>query len=52
MRWTTALGILAMAGTSLWADDKVRTFRFSKDDVGKVPTGWKAEQTGRGEGSV
>ncbi len=34
------------------ADDKERTFRFRKDDAGKVPVGWKAAQTGKGEGSV
>jgi hypothetical protein len=38
---------------TLWAaDDKVRSFRFAKVDVGKVPTGWKAEKTGKGEGSI
>ena len=26
--------------------------RFAKDDLGKVPRGWKAEKTGTGEGSV
>jgi hypothetical protein len=27
-------------------------FAFSKSDLGKVPSGWKVEQTGKGEGSV
>lgn len=27
-------------------------FRFTKEDVGKLPTGWKAGKTGEGEGSV
>src|SRR5437868_1552081 len=53
MRWTTVVVFAALAGTVLWAEeDKERTFKFSKDDVGKVPAGWKAEQTGKGEGSV
>jgi hypothetical protein len=34
------------------AEDKPRSFRFSKDDVGKVPAGWHADKTGKGEGSV
>jgi len=34
------------------AEDKATLMKFSKDDVGKVPTGWKAEKTGKGEGSV
>src|SRR6516225_2755532 len=32
--------------------DKGRDFRFTKDDLGKMPAGWKAERTGKGEGSV
>ena len=53
MRWTTVVALVALAGTALWADEgKERAFKFQKDDVGKVPTGWKAEQTGKGEGSV
>jgi hypothetical protein len=34
------------------ADDKAKTFTFGKDEVGKVPAGWKADKTGKGEGSV
>jgi len=53
MRWATVMALLALAGTALCADEgKVRSFKFSKDDVGKVPAGWKAEKTGKGEGSV
>jgi hypothetical protein len=36
----------------LAAEDKARVFRFSKDDVGKLPAGWMADKTGKGEGSV
>src|SRR5438128_49037 len=53
MRWTTVVALVALASTALWAEErKVRSFRFSKDEVGKLPTGWKAEKTGKGEGSV
>ena len=52
MRWATVLGFLALASTCFCADEKTRSFRFSKADIGKVPSGWKAEKTGRGEGSV
>jgi len=34
------------------ADEKSQPFKFNKNDLGKVPAGWKAEKTGRGEGSV
>jgi hypothetical protein len=53
MRWTTVVALVALAGAVVWADEgKVRAFRFSKDDLGKVPAGRKAEKTGKGEGSV
>jgi hypothetical protein len=53
MRWSYAVAALGLAATALWAaDDKARVIRFSRDDVGKVPAGWMAEKTGKGEGSV
>jgi hypothetical protein len=53
MRWTTVVALVALASAAAWAaEGKERAFKFSKDDVGKVPTGWKAEKTGKGEGSV
>src|SRR6516162_8509522 len=53
MRWTNVVALVALAGAVVWADEgKERAFRFSKGDVGKVPAGWKAEKTGKGEGSV
>src|SRR5712691_10041731 len=53
MRWTTVAAVIALAATTVLAEEgKLRAFKFSKDDVGKVPTGWKAEKTGKGEGSV
>jgi hypothetical protein len=47
------VAVLAFAGTVLWAaEDKARSIRFAKDDLGKVPAGWKAAKTGKGEGSI
>jgi hypothetical protein len=47
------VAVLALSGTALWAAaENERTIRFAKDDLGKVPKGWKAEKTGKGEGSV
>jgi hypothetical protein len=46
-----ALGALAIA-VARAEESKERAFKFNKDDVGKVPAGWKAEQTGKGEASV
>jgi hypothetical protein len=45
-----ALAALLYTSLLLAADD--RSFQLSKDDVGKVPSGWKADKTGKGEGSV
>jgi hypothetical protein len=45
--------VVVIAGTVLpAAEDEPRAFRFQKEDVGKVPAGWKADKTGKGEGSV
>src|SRR5436309_2844820 len=52
MRWTTAAVVVALAGVAVWAaEGKERAFRFGKDDLGKVPAGWKVEKTGKGDGS-
>jgi 3-keto-disaccharide hydrolase len=52
MRWTTGLALVALVSATALSDEgKERAFKFNKDDVGKVPTGWKVEKTGRGEGS-
>jgi hypothetical protein len=53
MRWfSTAALVALMSASVLAAEDKGQPFRLSKDDIGKVPTGWKADKTGKGEGSV
>jgi hypothetical protein len=48
--------VIALAGLLLVslvaADDKERSVVFKKDEVGKLPKGWKAARTGKGEGSV
>ena len=53
MRWTTVVALGALACTAAWAEEgKKGGFHLNKNDVGKVPTGWKADKTGKGEGSV
>jgi hypothetical protein len=53
MRCLNAVTALAVLGGALAAaDDRQPLFKFCKDDVGKLPAGWKADQTGKGEGSV
>jgi hypothetical protein len=47
------MGLLLMISGALWAaDEKARTIRFSDKEEGKMPSGWKAEHTGQGEGSI
>ena len=52
MRWLPTVVVALIGATLLAADERGRTIKFSKDDVGKVPAGWKADKTGTGEGSV
>jgi hypothetical protein len=51
MRWTFACAVMLCAVAAFAADDKPLTFTFGKDDVDKLPAGWKADQTGKGKGS-
>ena len=46
------LAAVLLGGLVLAADEKPRTVKFSKDDTDRVPAGWKADKTGKGEGSV
>ena len=47
------LALLTLGGIAVSAaEEKPRPFHFGKGDLGKVPTGWKATQTGAGAGSV
>lgn len=54
MRQLVSVIIVGLLIGSVLAEEgeKMRTFRFSKEDLGKLPAGWKAEKTGTGEGSV
>src|SRR5438552_15586350 len=55
MRWVnTVAALVALLGASLLpaADERARGFPFGKTDVGKAPSGWKADKTGKGDGSV
>src|SRR5262249_52776029 len=52
MRWLNSLALAALSGALLLAaEGKVRTFRFAKADVGKLPAGWKSAQTHKGKHS-
>jgi hypothetical protein len=45
--------LLALCTLLSAADEKTRLVAdFRKSDLGKVPTGWKSDKTGTGEGSV
>ena len=43
---------LLLAALSPAAGGPARDFRFTRDSLGKLPAGWKAERTGKGKGSV
>jgi hypothetical protein len=52
MRCATGSLMVALLGVGLLAgDDKPRTLLFRKADAGKVPVGWKSDQTGKGDNS-
>lgn len=50
-KMTLTTAAIAFIGLAI-AGDNAKIHRFSRDDLGKVPTGWKADKTGKGEGSV
>src|SRR6185437_1784162 len=52
MRWLTALLMLALFSVFLVAEEKSPRLRWTKDDLGKVPAGWTAAKTGKGDGSA
>lgn len=52
MRWVNGSLVALLVAVLAAADGKVQTLKFGKDDLGKVPVGWKADKTGKGEGSV
>jgi hypothetical protein len=55
MRWSNTMMAIALTVLLIpWEAKagKAQGFRFARDDVGKVPAGWKATQTNQGAGSV
>jgi hypothetical protein len=52
MRLFLVLFVVVLFPFGAMAQDKYRTITFAKDDLGKVPKGWTAAKTGKGEGSV
>jgi Domain of Unknown Function (DUF1080) len=52
MRWTIPVVLLALVGVVLANDERRRTMCFGKEDAGKLPARWKADQAGTGTGSV
>src|SRR5205809_1472568 len=52
MFWISTMATAAMITSANPSEDKARGFSFAKRDLGKVPAGWKATQTNKGEGSV
>jgi hypothetical protein len=49
----TVLVLLLVASAAVGATaDEPKAVTFGKADLGKVPAGWKAAQTGKGEGSI
>jgi hypothetical protein len=52
MRWLIALAAVFLLGSMAQAGEKKAVhLRFKKDDMGKVPAGWEATQTNKGDNS-
>jgi hypothetical protein len=47
-----AVAAVLLGGIAVAADEKTRAVNFNKGDTGRVPAGWEAEKTGKGEGST
>jgi Domain of Unknown Function (DUF1080) len=52
MSHAAAAGFSLLALTFAFADEPSRVFRFTKADEGKLPAGWEAAHTGKGDGSI
>src|SRR5262245_31998172 len=52
MRWIGLVALTPCLLGALAAAEKSGSFQFTKKDLGKVPAGWKATQTGTGKGST
>ena len=44
--------VLLLSVSISGAEEKIPLFQLAKGDVGKVPSGWQAAKTGKGDGSV
>ncbi len=51
MFWITMLAAGSIVASAYPGEEKARDFPFAKSDLGKVPAGWKATQTNKGERS-
>ena len=52
MRAMIVFGIVFLTASVSGAAEKKPVFQLAKTDVGKVPAGWTAAKTGKGDGSV
>lgn len=52
MRRALMIVVLLTSASLALADDKATKRTFAKADAGKLPKGWKADHTGKGDGSV
>ena len=52
MRWIKVMMVALVTTALVGAEDRKPLLQLSKNDVGKVPAGWKVAKTGTGEGSV
>jgi hypothetical protein len=53
MKWLISLALVLLSCHALPAgEEKARTITFSKDNLDKLPTGWKAGHTGTNGGGV
>jgi hypothetical protein len=44
--------VVVLMPLPLFAGEKPKVYRFGKEDLGKVPAGWKSAKTGKGAGSI
>jgi hypothetical protein len=52
MKYSSTLALATIGLAVLAGEPKEVMYHFDKKDEGKVATGWKAEQTGTGKGSI
>lgn len=52
MCWICTLMMVALAASGRADEAEPKAVTFAKGDLGKVPAGWTAAKTGKGEGSV